>query len=135
MADSFNVTNSATGIQVFLVDNSGNVTAMGSLSVVGVGQFTATATSGSTVLAPTFANGTAAQLTDLTRDYVIYLACTTSGTATTIAIGPTSAAANIIYPSLSITAGESFTVRLPAGWWLKWAGTSTAFATQTAVSC
>jgi hypothetical protein len=87
------------------------------------------------VLTPTFANGTAAQLTDLTRDYIVYLECTTAGTATTIAIGPTSTPANTIMASAAATAGVVYTVRVPAGWFLKWAGTTTAFATQTAIGC
>lgn len=87
------------------------------------------------VLTPTFASGTAAQLSDLTRDYMVYLECTTTGTATTIAIGPTSTPANTIMASAACTAGAVYSVRLPAGWWLKWAGTTTAFATQTAIGC
>lgn len=93
-------------------------------------------TSGSAaVLTPSFANGTAAQLSDTTRDYMVYLAITTSGTATTVAIGPTSTPANTILPSSSVTAGQLISFRLPAGWWVKWAGTTTAIATQTAIAC
>lgn len=82
-----------------------------------------------------FATGTAAQLSDTSRDYTVYLECTTSGTATTIAIGPTSTPATTIMASATATAGTVYTVRLPAGWYLKWAGTTTAFATQTAIGC
>jgi hypothetical protein len=82
-----------------------------------------------------FVSGTAAQLSDLTRDYVVYLAVTTSGTATTVAIGPTSTPANTILPSSSVTAGQLITFRCPAGWYIKWAGTTTAIATQTAIGC
>jgi len=87
------------------------------------------------VLTPAFASGTAAQLSDTTRDYFVYLAITTSGTATTVAIGPTSTPANTILPSSSVTAGQMISFRLPAGWYVKWAGTSTAIATQTAIGC
>jgi hypothetical protein len=87
------------------------------------------------VLTPAFASGTAAQLADLTRDYTVYLECTTSGTATSIAIGPTSTPANTIMASAAATAGTVYTIRLPAGWYLKWSGTTTAFATQTAIGC
>jgi hypothetical protein len=87
------------------------------------------------VLAPAFAAGTAAQLSDTTRDYMVYLAVTTSGTATTVAIGPTSTPANTILPSSSVTAGQLISFRLPAGWYVKWAGTTTAIATQTAIGC
>lgn len=95
-----------------------------------------TATAGSApVLTPTFANGTAAQLSDTTRDYMLYLQCTTSGTALTIAIGPTSTPANTIVNSLAVSAGALLTIRLPAGWYLKWAATSAAFAQQKAIGC
>lgn len=87
------------------------------------------------VLTPAFVSGTAAQLADLTRDYHVYLAITTSGTATTVAIGPTSTPANTILPSSSVTAGQLISFRVPAGWYVKWAGTTTAIATQTAVGC
>ena len=87
------------------------------------------------VLTPAFVSGTAAQLSDTTRDYNVYLACTTSGTATSIAIGPTSAVANTILPSSSVTAGVVYKITLPAGWFYKWTGTTTAFATQTAIGC
>lgn len=87
------------------------------------------------VLTPAFANGTAAQLADLTRDYMVYLEVTTAGTAFSVAIGPTSGVANTIVASSAATQGELVTVRLPAGWFLKWAGTTAAVATQTAIGC
>ena len=87
------------------------------------------------VLTPAFVSGTAAQLADTTRDYLVYLECTTSGTATSIAIGPTSTPANTIMASAAATAGTVYAIRLPAGWYVKWAGTTTAFATQTAIGC
>jgi len=87
------------------------------------------------VLTPAFASGSAAQLADTTRDYTVYLDCTTSGTATTIAIGPTSTPAYTIMASASAVAGTVYTIRLPAGWYLEWSGTTTAFATQYAIGC
>lgn len=87
------------------------------------------------VLAPTFANGTAAQLSDLTRDYEVYLQVGTAGTAFTLQIGPTSGVANTIIASATPTATELLRVRLPAGWFLKWAGTSTTMANQIAIGC
>ena len=38
------------------------------------------------VLTPAFAGGTAAQLSDVNRDYMVYLECTTAGTSLTVAI-------------------------------------------------
>jgi len=86
------------------------------------------------VLTPAFTTGTAAQLSDTTRDYMVYLNCTTSGTATTIAIGPANTTVNTLVASASFTAGTLYSFRLPAGWWVKWTGTTTAFA-QKAIGC
>jgi hypothetical protein len=81
-------------------------------------------------------SGTALQLSDLTRDYTVYLTVTTSGTATSVTIGPTSAAsAATVMASAAATAGQVITFRLPAGWYFKWAGTTTAISGQTAVGC
>jgi hypothetical protein len=88
-----------------------------------------------TVLTPAFANGTAAQLADLTADYMVYLEITTAGTAFSLAIGPVNTTVNTIIASSTATLGSLITIRLPAGWWLKWAGTTAAIATQTAVRC
>jgi hypothetical protein len=88
------------------------------------------------VLTPAFANGTAAQLSDTTRDYMVYLTVTTSGTATSVTIGPTSAAsAATVMGSAAATAGQVISFRLPAGWYVKWAGTTTAIADQAAIGC
>ena len=87
------------------------------------------------VITPSFANGTAAQLSDTTRDYQVYLQVGTAGTAFSLAIGPTSTPANTLFASATPAAGEFISVRLPAGWYLKWAGTATTIATQTAVGC
>lgn len=86
------------------------------------------------VLTPAFVSGTAAQLSDTTRDYMVYLDVTTAGTATTIAIGPTSTPANTLVASASMVVGSLYSFRLPAGWFVKWTGTLTAFA-QKAIGC
>lgn len=87
------------------------------------------------VLTPTFASGTAAQLTDTSRDYMVYLEIGTAGTANVVAIGPTSTPANTVIASGVATAGEIMTVRLPAGWYLKWSATTATLANQIAVGC
>ncbi len=95
-----------------------------------------TATAGSApALTPTFANGVASQLTDTTRDYLVYLQIGTAGTAFTLAIGPTSTPANTLMASATPLADELLSFRLPAGWYVKWAGTSTTLTTQTAIGC
>lgn len=86
------------------------------------------------VITPAF-SGTASQLNDTTRDYVVYLCVTTSGTATTVEFGPTSSAnAVVLVNNASVTAGQVVSFRLPAGWFVKASGTSTVFS-QSAVGC
>jgi hypothetical protein len=87
------------------------------------------------VLTPAFVNGTAAQLADTTRDYMVYLQIGTAGTAFTLAIGPTSGVANTLMASATPLADSLLSFRLPAGWYVKWAGTTTTLTTQTAVGC
>ena len=88
------------------------------------------------VLTPTFATTVATQLADQTRDYQIYLNVTTSGTSTSVTMGPTSATVTAvsILASASVTAGQVITFRVPAGWWVAWTGTTTVLA-QAAVGC
>lgn len=87
------------------------------------------------VLTPAFASGTAAQLADLTRDYMVYLEIGTAGTANVLAIGPTSTPANTVIASGVATTGEIMTVRLPAGWFLKWSATTATLTNQIAIGC
>lgn len=78
----------------------------------------------------------AKQLSDTTRDYVVYLTVTVAGTATSVTIGHTSAASDVtIMASEAATAGQVITFRLPAGWYFKWSGTTTAIGNQVAVGC
>lgn len=92
-------------------------------------------TTSAAVLTPSFAQGTAAQLSDTTRDYQVYFTVGTAGSVFSVAIGPTSTPANTIVSSNTPNAGESITFRLPAGWFVKWAGTSTTLADQIAIGC
>jgi hypothetical protein len=86
-------------------------------------------------ITPTFANGTASQLADLTRDYMVYLQIGTAGTAFSLKIGPTSTPATTVFASATPAAEQMLSVRLPAGWYLEWAGSSTTIASQAAVGC
>ena len=96
---------------------------------------TDTAGSAPVIASPGFASGTASQLSDTTRDYLVYLNVTTSGTATSVTIGPTSAGNTVsILASASVTAGQVISFRLPAGWYAKVTWTTTVFA-QTAIGC
>ena len=87
------------------------------------------------LLTPANANGTAAQLTDTSRDYMVYLTVGTAGTALSVAIGPTSGVADTIYTAGTATAGQTISFRLPAGWFWKWAATTATLAEQTAIGC
>lgn len=91
------------------------------------------------------ANGTATispgtggtQLADITRDYMLYLGCTTTGGATVL-IGPTATAtAATIFVGSALTAGTSgvISVRVPAAWYTRITGTTAVFGNQVIVSC
>ncbi len=116
---------------------SGNLSIGGTLAVAGVlSPADGVNTSGSApAITPSLANGTAAQLADTTRDYLVYLQVGTPGTGFSIAIGPTSTPANTLVGSTTPTGGEVFSFRLPAGWYVKWAGTATTLAEQIAIGC
>lgn len=107
------------------VTSTGVLTANGGVSTAG----------SAPVLTPSFANGTAAQLADLTRDYMVYLEVGTAGTAFIVAIGPTSTPANTIVSSGVATSGEVVSFRLPAGWYVKWSATTATLASQAAIGC
>jgi hypothetical protein len=95
-----------------------------------------TKTSGSApAIAPANGNGVAAQLSDLTRDYMVYLTIGTAGTLLTVLIGPTATPANTIYNAATATAGEVIGFRLPAGWFWEWAATTATLALQEAIGC
>lgn len=86
------------------------------------------------VLTPAFASGTAAQLADTTRDYILYLVIGTAGVIT-VAIGPTSTPANTIISAATATAGECITIRLPAGWFTEVTLSTATLANQKAIGC
>jgi hypothetical protein len=81
-----------------------------------------------------FANGVPAQLTNTKYNFMVSLEITTSGTAFTLNVGPTSTPATVFMQSESVTAGQQIIVPLYAGWYLEWAGTTVAIATQVAIS-
>ena len=71
------------------------------------------------VITTTVASGTAAQLSDLTRDYEVYFTIATGGGTVTIAIGPTNATASTLVNAATGVNGAVIPVPVPAGWWLK----------------
>ena len=116
---------------------TGAVSAGTTLTATGIASLNAGSSSAGSapLLTPANVNGTAAQLTDTTRDYMLYLTIGTAGTALTVAIGPTAGVADTIYTAATATAGESIAFRLPAGWFWKWAATTATLAEQTAIGC
>lgn len=87
------------------------------------------------VLIPSFACGEAARLPDVTRPYDVYLTVGTSGAGTGVSIGPDPDPRHTVYSAAEVQAGQLITVRLPAGWWLKWSSVTATLAGQLAVGC
>jgi hypothetical protein len=90
---------------------------------------------GTAVSTPTFANGTATQLAQTTTNATVYLTVGTAGTAMTVKIGPTSTPGYTVVSSSPATAGQLYSIPLPAGWYLKWSATTATIANQLAVTC
>jgi hypothetical protein len=75
------------------------------------------------------------QLADTTRDYQVYLTVTTAGGPNTILIGAANPPVSATITAMStVNLGHVFSFRLPAGWYVRWAGTA-GITTQNAVSC
>lgn len=116
--------------------NSGNGPIAVPTDPIAIPAGTSTAPSAPVLTALGAVSGTGIQLADLTRDYMVYLEVTTAGTATSVTIGHTSSANDVtIMASAAATAGQVISFRLPAGWYFKWTGTTTAIANQVAVGC
>jgi len=80
--------------------------------------------------------GGAVQLSDLTRDYIVYLEVGTAGTAWIVSMGHTSAGNDVtLHASGVATAGQVLSFRLPAGWWFLWSATAATLAQSVAVGC
>lgn len=106
---------------------------LGVTGIISAGSGTDTAGS-APALTPAFSSGLAAQLTDTTRDYMVYLQIGTAGTIT-LAIGPTSTPANTIINAGVATGGELISYRLPAGWFTEVTLTTATLANQKAIGC
>lgn len=75
------------------------------------------------------------QLTDLTRDYMLYLTFSGAGNLT-INIGNANPPTRTVIPATAVVAGALYPVRIPAGWFIKLTGTGTvAIASQNVVGC
>ena len=159
MAAPFQVEGATPGTQVWSVDAVGNTVQSGTVTaaVMNAGTQGATTYNGiqtyaansgdNTSAAAVYLNatigaggnailGTAAsgtQLSDLTRDYMVYLTSVGGGAGATLSIGPANTAVSTLYANATIGTGFSYSFRLPAGWYIR-AQATVAF-TQTAISC
>ena len=116
--------NGATGIQ--LVGN-------GQFRIGSTGSFNTKA--GATIGTYTLATGTAHQVT-AAKDCMIYFIATHAGKLT-LAVGATNAPTTKLFgTAATVAAGDPFSVRVPAGWYVKpTLATSAAFSTVTVISC
>lgn len=87
------------------------------------------------IASPGFSSGTASQLSDLTKDYMVYFQIGTGGGTVALAIGPANTTVNTIMTAAAGVSGELLSVRLPAGWFLKITLVTSTIAGQIAVSC
>jgi sugar (pentulose or hexulose) kinase len=87
------------------------------------------------VLNPAFLCGTASRLPDITRPHDVYLTVGTPGTGLGVAIGPDPDPRHTVYAAAEVQAGQLITIRLPAGWWLRWGSPDVTLAGQLAVGC
>jgi Spherulation-specific family 4 len=80
--------------------------------------------------------GGAVQLSDHTRDYIVYLQVGTAGTAFIVSMGHTSSGNDVtLHASGTATAGQVLSFRLPAGWYFLWSATTATLAQSVAVGC
>ena len=86
-------------------------------------------------LAPGLTVNTPSQLSDTTRDYMVYLTIGTAGTGVQVKIGPSNPPVRNVYGSATPTAGQQIVFRLPAGFWAEVIGTGTTLAAQNAIGC
>ena len=87
----------------------------------------------------TIANGTGGtQLSDITRDYMVYMQCTTTGGATIVLGSAQGNAVGIatVFVGSALLAGTSGVIsfRVPAGWYTRFTGTTAVF-NNLAISC
>jgi hypothetical protein len=78
--------------------------------------------------------GAAVQLSDTSRDYMVYLQVGTAGTAWIVSMGHTSAGNDVtLHASGVATAGQVLSFLLPTGWYFLWSATTATLAQSVAV--
>ena len=116
-----------SGIQTYLA-NAGDNTSAAAVYLNG------TIGAGGNAILGTAATGT--QLSDTTRDYMVYLTSVGGSAGATLTIGTAASAAGCfatLYANATIGTGFSYSFRLPAGWYIR--PQATVAFTQTAISC
>ena len=118
------------GTQTFngIIDANAGYNSAGSVNVLLGG----TIGSGGAAILGTAATGT--QLSDTTRDYMVYIGVTAGGAAATLTIGPANTAVNTLYAAATCNVGTDYAFRLPAGWYVRFQGTA-GITQQIAISC
>lgn len=150
MAGPFVVESGVPGTQVWSVDFSGNVVQSGTITPSAFGPANlsgiTTQIAGAGVNSSLSANYLAAlgfgvsaasgtQLTDLTRDYMVYITTTAGGANNTVTIGNnTTATTATIYACATTGTGILWSFRLPAAWYVRCQG-AVAIGNQFAISC
>ena len=160
MAAPFVVEGSTPGTQVWSVDAVGNTVQSGTVTalVMNAGTQGATTYNGiqtyaansgdNTNAAAVYLNGTigaganailgtaatGTQLSDTTRDYMVYIGVTAGGAAATLSIGAANTAVATLYAAATCGVGTQYAFRLPAGWYIRFQGTA-GITQQTAISC
>lgn len=129
-----------TAVPNQLNDSLGNLQVAGQSYLNGViNSYAGTATQYSApVLSPVAGTngGAAVQLTDATRDYMIYLQVNVAGTAFQVTMGNSSAGTGAtVCTGGPVTSGQVISFRLPAGWFFRWSATTATLARSTAVGC
>jgi hypothetical protein len=156
MAAPFVVEGATPGTQVWAVDASGNTVQSGNMLVTGTTISGATTnngtqinngitvqnngvnSSGSVHYIATLGFGVSAatgtQISDTTRDYMVYVTTSAGGAGGTMLIGATSACTSTVYASATVGTGILVSYKLPAGWFSMWT-TAVAIGQQNAISC
>lgn len=123
-------TGTFTGTQAFngMIDANAGYNSASGVIVLGGGTIGA----GGAAIVGTAATGT--QLSDVTRDYNVYIGVTAGGTAATLTIGPANTCVNTLYAAATCNVGTQYSFRLPAGWFIRFQGTA-GITQQIAISC
>jgi hypothetical protein len=113
-----------TGVTVETVNSGVN-------SSLAANYLNATIGAGAAAILGTAASGT--QLSDLTRDYMVYLQITAGGAGATLTIGTANTCNSTLFVNATTGPGTMYSFRLPAAWFIRMQ--ATAAFTQTAISC